>query len=110
LGTIAAEQYFKDNDFIFDEDVITVTEAVHFMSIIKMLERNENGTYHLNVRDRGLTMHEFNTFVKYLHTTLGRRDTWLKSWLCMFGPVTYNKFKDAVERRIKKNSVANHFR
>lgn len=107
--TKVAEQFFMDNDFILDEDVISISDAVHFMSIIRALERDEDKTYHLNVRDRGLTMEEFDTFIKYLYSTLGRRDTWLKSWLCMFGPVTYDKFKDGVERRIKKNSVADYF-
>lgn len=101
------ETYLKQTNFKLKLN-LPKDEATKLLKVLKNLEQGKDSYYNLNPKDRGLTVKDFNHFVKVLIRTneYDRRMSWLRSWVCMMGPLAYKTVKEALKETSKdRNST-----
>jgi len=96
------EKYFRKNNLSLGEDYLMEQDIKQMINLIKRMEKGNDKNYKLILKDRGLTIKDLELFIKYVKKIdyIGRKSIWIRSWLCMMGPIAYSKVKQAIYDRL----------
>jgi len=95
------EKYFKSNDIEFTDKQMSTNDAKIILRRIKKLEEGDC-LLPLVKKDRGLTKKDFDEIFLPLVEFIdydSKKATFIRSWLCMMGPIAYEKVTKAIHKK-----------